>query len=154
QKTWPLTLLLPAAAFALAGVGGLALPVEWGLWMAGIALTALFILLLIVIVTGNWWPEAGYTAGALTLLGLGRASTPPFGNGIAEVGRIALSLEPTQPWWLLFLLVVPVIVGLSFRSLAGLGPIRRWLAIGLRCLLVIFLTLALAEVRLRHENES
>src|SRR5262249_37643666 len=44
--------------------------------------------------------------------------------------------------------------GLSFRSLAGLGPVRRWLAIGLRCLLILFLTLALAEVRLRHQNES
>ncbi|HEV3448362.1 MAG TPA: VWA domain-containing protein, partial [Gemmataceae bacterium] len=42
----------------------------------------------------------------------------------------------------------------SYRSLAGLGPVRRWIAIGLRCALVIFLTLALAEVRLRHQNEN
>src|SRR5438128_2534111 len=56
--------------------------------------------------------------------------------------------------WLLLLAFVPVIVLLSFRSLSGLGPARRWLAIGLRCLLVVLLTLALAEVRLRHQNEN
>src|SRR5262249_12225668 len=46
------------------------------------------------------------------------------------------------------------IILLSFRSLAGLGPFRKWLAIGLRCSLIVFLTLALAEVRLRHETKN
>ena len=37
---------------------------------------------------------------------------------------------------------------------AGLGPVRRWVAIGLRCLGIILLVLALAELRIRHENET
>jgi hypothetical protein len=153
-KAWSLNLLLPAAAFGLAGWGGLFLPAEWGLWIAGAALAVLFLLLLTVIISGNWWPVAGYSVGALLLLGLGGACTEFFSNGLVEGGRLMTSLEPTQPWWLVLLLLLPVIVGLSFRSLAGLGPVRRWLAIGLRCLLILFLTLALAEVRLRHQNES
>ena len=47
-----------------------------------------------------------------------------------------------------------MIVWLSYRSLAGLGPIRRWIAIGLRCTLLLLLTMALAEVRIRHQNEN
>src|SRR5262249_23669089 len=43
---------------------------------------------------------------------------------------------------------------LSYRSLAGLGPIRRWVAIALRCSLILLLALALAEVRIRHQNEN
>src|SRR5262249_56708233 len=69
-------------------------------------------------------------------------------------GKVVLSLEPTQPWWLLLLGFIPAIILLSHRSLAGLGPVRRWIAIGLRCALVLLLTLALAEVRLRHQNEN
>src|SRR5207302_536833 len=62
--------------------------------------------------------------------------------------------EPTKPWWLLLLGLIPLIVFWSYRSLAGLGPVRRWIAIGLRSVLIFFLVLALAEVRLRHENEN
>src|SRR5207253_10264794 len=65
----------------------------------------------------------------------------------------SLSLHDALPI-LLLLLLIPVIVWLSYRSLAGLGPIRRWVAIGLRCLLILLLTLALAELRLRKPNDT
>ena len=36
-----------------------------------------------------------------------------------------------RPWWLILLpLVLPPLVLFSFRSLAGLGRVRRWIAIG------------------------
>jgi len=146
--------MLTGAAFALAGVGGLALPYEAALWLGVAALAALVVMLIAVITSGWWWAPLGYTVGALLLLSAGGLCADPFGETLVDVCKIALSLEPTQPWWLLLLGFVPVIIFLSYRSLAGLGPVRRWIAIGLRCLLIICLTLTLAEVRIRHQNEN
>jgi len=41
--------------------------------------------------------------------------------------------------------LVPIIIALSFRSLAGLGAGAPLVAIGLRCLGIVLLVLALAE---------
>jgi uncharacterized membrane protein len=158
-------LLLSASAFGLAGAGGLisALvewgkfleePAAWAWWTAGAALAALFAMLLLVLISGRWSAWLGYALGGLALLGLGGLSAEAASRGLAETGKVLIRLEPLQPFWLLLLGLVPVIIYLSFRSLAGLRPVRRWVAIGLRCLLVILLTLALAEVRLRHQNEK
>jgi uncharacterized membrane protein len=49
-----------------------------------------------------------------------------------------------SPGYLVLLALLPVLVLLSIRSLAGLGPIRRWIAIGARCLVVACMVLALA----------
>ena len=43
---------------------------------------------------------------------------------------------------------------LSFRSLSGLGTFRRIVAITLRSLLILFVTLALAEIRLTQPNDT
>ncbi len=51
-----------------------------------------------------------------------------------------------QPAWLWLLLLVPALVVVSIRSLAGLDPIRRVLAIIVRCLVVIIVAVSLAEV--------
>src|SRR5262249_41823697 len=94
------------------------------------------------------------------LLTIGGLSAVPAGEVLAGCWNAAVrTLEGGQvgvaePWWLLLLLLVPLIFLFSFRSLAGLGPVRRWIAIGLRCLLIILLTLALAEVHLRHTDET
>ena len=48
------------------------------------------------------------------------------------------------PGYLVLLALLPLIVVLSFRSLAGLGPIRRWLALGMRCLVIACMAFALA----------
>jgi len=154
HKAWSLPLLLPAAAIALTGLGGLLLSPGWGLLLALVALGALFVMLLLVVVTSWWWAPLGYALGAVAFVGLGGACTESFSQGLIETGRTLTRLEAIQPWWLLGLGLVPVIVALSFRSLAGLGPVRRWVAIGLRCAGVILLVLALAEVRIRHENET
>jgi uncharacterized membrane protein len=50
--------------------------------------------------------------------------------------------------------VIPLLVWFSYQSLAGLGPVRRWVALSIRCLLVLLLVLALAEPRLRRPNEN
>lgn len=55
-----------------------------------------------------------------------------------------------QPWYLLLLLLAPVVWVFSYRSLAGLGPWRRLFALGLRTAVLVLMTLALAGVQLQQ----
>ncbi len=63
-----------------------------------------------------------------------------------------LSFE--QPGWLWLLLVIPAIVIVSQRSLAGLEPRRRILAIIFRSAVVAVLAMALARVQFVRRNEN
>jgi uncharacterized membrane protein len=59
-----------------------------------------------------------------------------------------LSIAFGQPWWLILLpLILPPLVWMSFRSLAGLGAVRRALAILLRAGVITLVILALAEMQ-------
>lgn len=59
-----------------------------------------------------------------------------------------------QPWWLMAgVLLVPV-VWLAHRYLTALGPIRRTLAIILRCMLIIILIALLARLTRTKKNEQ
>lgn len=62
-----------------------------------------------------------------------------------------LSFE--QPVWLLLLLVIPAIAIISQRSLAGLEPHRRILAVVFRSAVITMLALALARVQFVRRNE-
>jgi uncharacterized membrane protein len=53
-----------------------------------------------------------------------------------------------QPWFLLLLGVLPLLWVMSYRSLAGLGSVRRLMAIVLRSLVLMLFIFALAEVQL------
>jgi uncharacterized membrane protein/Mg-chelatase subunit ChlD len=48
------------------------------------------------------------------------------------------------PGYLALLAVIPLLIALSFRSLGGLGPVRRVFAICARCVVVVLIVLALA----------
>lgn len=66
----------------------------------------------------------------------------------------AISLEflsPLQALGLYLLLSAPFVL-LGIRSLAGLGPVRRWVALGVRLLVLLLLVLVLAGVR--HERRN
>ena len=63
-------------------------------------------------------------------------------------------VEFVRPWWLVLLGFVPLVVLMSRRSLSGLGPVRKWLAITARAAGVACLAMALAEPRLRRESET
>jgi uncharacterized membrane protein len=158
---WSPPLLLAGSALALAGLGGLAtagdtpvVPFAVAFWLSAAAALALFGAFLVTVVTGRWWAPAGYALAAVLVLGLGGVCAPAVGDGLVAAGKALLNVEVVEPVWLVLLALVPAVVFMSYRSLAGLGPVRRWLAIGLRCALVILLALALAEVRLRHPNEN
>ncbi len=58
------------------------------------------------------------------------------------------SITVGNPWWLILIpLIIPPLVVVSYRSLAGLGPVRRLLAILLRASVITLIVLALAEVQ-------
>jgi hypothetical protein len=151
----------PAAAALL--IGGHFLFVNTQLWglagweLAGwlvVGIAGLFFLAgLNLFLTGHWWRPAAWTLASLLAFELGGFIAPVQAAGISAV-RTIRTLEFVQPWWLLLLLVIPLLVRFSYRSLAGLGPIRRWVALSIRCLLVALLVMALAEPRLRRPNES
>ncbi len=128
-------------------------PWELAGWIA-IGLAGLFLLIAInLIVTGLWSRTLALVVGALFAFTVGGFVTTIQEAGLS-VARSVRSLEFVQPWWLVLLLVVPLIVYFSYRSLAGLGPVRRWVALSIRCLLVLLLVLAIAEPRLRRPNDN
>jgi len=63
------------------------------------------------------------------------------------------SLGFNQPWYLLLLLLVPLLWWVSFHSLSGLGPIRRLVALGLRSVILVLFVLALADIQLERSND-
>src|SRR5262249_4390449 len=134
-----------AFASALLGIGGLLVPAEYGFWIIIAALAGLFLLLFVMVLIGQWSAPLAWIVAAVGVLGLGSFAAQPVGDALGEAARFVRNLRPLRPAWLLLLLLIPVIIALRFRRLSGLGPVRRWFAIGLRCALVLFLTLALAE---------
>src|SRR4051794_3072871 len=60
-------------------------------------------------------------------------------------------------WWqalLIFAALALPIVLLAIRSLAGLGPIRRWVALGARLLVLLLFVLILAGARWQRQNKD
>lgn len=157
--------LAPLIFIALAGLGGvvsilvgeyavLEHPSSWSWWVSGTALTGFMIMIAVLLLNGSWSSKLGYGLGALLMFGLGGLCAKTISRASLVIIKTLSRLEALHPWWLLLLGLIPIIIWMSFRSLAGLGPVRRWLAIGLRSSLILLLTMALAEVRLRHRSEN
>ncbi|MBX6313405.1 MAG: VWA domain-containing protein [Isosphaeraceae bacterium] len=71
---------------------------------------------------------------------------------LGSIGRYSLAVE--QPWWLIAIpLILPPLVLLSMKSLAGLGRVRQTLAILFRSAVVILLILSLAELQTVRRND-
>ena len=58
------------------------------------------------------------------------------------------------PGYLALLGLLPLLVVFSIRSLAGLGPVRRWVAIGMRCLVVSCMVCALAGAQWTRRTDD
>ncbi|MCA9121045.1 MAG: VWA domain-containing protein [Planctomycetaceae bacterium] len=67
---------------------------------------------------------------------------------------LGLEIGFDKPWYLVLLTVLPVLWMMSFRSLAGLGNIRRLFALGFRTLVLTLIVMCLAEVQLRKTSEK
>jgi uncharacterized membrane protein len=142
---WSLSVAILSGTLALFGLGGLFIATTYGFWLAIAALAVLSLMVFTMALTGYWWAPLAWVVASVAIVGAGGYGAGPVGEGLAEAYRFVRNLRPLKPWWLLLLVLIPLIVLLSFRSLSGLGQVRRWVAIGLRCSLVLFLTLALAE---------
>src|SRR5262245_38914702 len=59
-----------------------------------------------------------------------------------------------HPWFLLLLLLVPVLWIFSFRSLSGLGPFRRIFALLFRTFVYTLMVFALAGVQLQKISDK
>lgn len=64
------------------------------------------------------------------------------------------SISFLAPWWLLLLLVLPMVWAYGARSLAGLGRSRMWFALALRTVVLTAIILSLAEIQFRHTSEK
>jgi len=147
--------LLPGATCILLAAGDLNVWVnEWALVIVISAAGVFFLLFLLVVLTGHWWAWLAYGVAAIFVFGLGSWAMPAATVWLADAGLFVTSLDVEEPWWLLGLLVVPVLVAVSYRRLASLGPVRRWVALGLRCLLVSVLVFALAETHARQPERD
>lgn len=151
---WPVLAALLVAGhflFQFVRLWGLA-PWELAAW-AALGVIGLFVLAgSNLVLTGHWWRPLAVSLAALLALMLG-GFVAPVQAGVISAVRALFTLQFVQPWWLLLLLVLPVLVRFSYQSLAGLGPVRRWVALSARCLVVALLVLALAEPRMRRTNE-
>ncbi len=65
-----------------------------------------------------------------------------------------LPIRFETPAYLALLALLPLIVALSFRSLAGLGPIRRWVAIAARCVVLLLAILALSGAQMARKSDD
>ena len=59
-----------------------------------------------------------------------------------------------NPWALLLLLLVPIFIWLSWGQLIHLSWLRRWVAVGLRLILLTLLVLALADARWLRQSDN
>jgi uncharacterized membrane protein len=69
---------------------------------------------------------------------------------------LPVTLEYLRPWQaaLLFLALAAPVAWLGVRSLAGLGPVRKWVAIGVRLMVLFLLVLVIGGVRWQRQNED
>src|ERR1700733_11124017 len=70
------------------------------------------------------------------------------------MASVALRLDYLSPWTalLLFAGIGAVIVLLGMRSLAGLGPVRQWVAIGIRLAVLLLTILILGDLKWVRKN--
>lgn len=59
-----------------------------------------------------------------------------------------------RPAWLWVLLLVPILVVASTRALAGLGSVRRALALAIRSLVIVAIVMTLARIQRVRRNEN
>src|SRR5690606_1789915 len=72
---------------------------------------------------------------------------PPAGDTRYHSSMFQHAIVFDRPGYLALLAIIPVLIWLGHRSLSSLGPVRRWLALGLRALVATAIILALADAQ-------
>lgn len=107
----------------------------------------------ILYVSGRWSQRGALLLASLMLVLFSAGLYIDIQQTGAQFLRTLPSLQFVQPWYLLLLLLIPVLLYYSWHSLAGLGPVRSKVSLGVRCLVVLCIVLALAEPRIKRPNE-
>lgn len=68
------------------------------------------------------------------------------------MGRIEIGFQ--YPWWLLLLIAIPFVWWVGYRSLAGLGPYRRALALVFRTAVMLLVIFAIAGIQWIWSSEK
>lgn len=123
-------------------------------WLLAGAAVGFAILVLVLAFARGWSYRAALLFAGLASLGLGGWIARPAFGAVVDAVRAVRFLEFVRPWWLLLLGFVPVVVLIARKSLSGLGPVRKWVAIGLRAAGVALLAMALAEPRVKRTSEN
>ena len=162
RKTWAWQFGLPGVVLLGFGLGAFdafawnADAATW--WIAPGFIIAAFVafvaMLIVVIVNGMWSAPLGYGATGVLCFGLGTLLGPLLADGLHEAGVFLCSIRVQEPWWLLLLGLIPLLFWTSYGNLISLGSTRRWIVLALRCSLIGFLALALAEVFARKPNDN
>jgi uncharacterized membrane protein len=147
------SLAYPLAAFA---IGGLSLGKFESLqsWVTLAPFLAIVVALVVLVFGRIWSATLVYLCFLVGVLGLGAWSNRPASNELVELMQSIRSVQFVRPWWLVLLVLVPLAIHWARRSLAGLGTVRRIVAIGSRCAIIAGLVFALAEPRLNKPSEN
>ncbi|MSQ93599.1 MAG: VWA domain-containing protein [Gemmataceae bacterium] len=167
RGNWAWEYYLPAAIVASFGVGVLVFALKseqmphdylippWISLATFLSSFVIFVLMLVIVIaTGFWSAPLGYGLMCTFFVGLGGATVGYISDALHIAGVFLVSLRPQEPWWLLLLILVPVLVYSSYANMISLGATRRWLVLGFRCSLIALVTLALAETYARKPNEN
>jgi uncharacterized membrane protein len=149
---WRQPLFLTSLAGMIAGLGGLAIPPQWGGWLFVSALVSLVGLFLLLALSGLWWRWLALGFAVLAVFGMGGLWLNAAGAAILDLYRDLRGLTFLHPAWLFLLLLVPLFFVLSSPRLNRSEP-RPWIAVGLRSGGVVCLSLALAEPQVRQPND-
>ena len=118
------------------------------------ALLVMYGLTLLVLCVRVWNPYLSAVVGCVALAGFGGLVGRPTGEFLFEAVKSAIFTRFVSPWWLIALVLAPLVYVIGRKSLSGLGPVRRWVAIGARTLVVVLIALALAEPRVQRPSEN
>lgn len=113
-KSIPVLFAGPLICFAV-GVG--LVPTHIGFWMTMTGLAMILVLGVVLAMTSFWSSWAALLAATSVLLGLGSWTGPGMASGLTETAIALCSLEITQPYWLLLLLLLPLLLVRSHRHL-------------------------------------
>lgn len=82
-------------------------------------------------------------------------SLPPLAHTLGVSTFVVGPIEFVSPWWLWLLPVLGVLSWwIGRKSLAGLGPVTRWVALVARLIVLALFVAALAEPRWRRESKD
>lgn len=118
------------------------------------SLGALYGLVVLVLAARVWNRYLAAIAGTVAVLGFGGWVGRPIAEFVVEAVKSTVFTRFVSPWWLLLLVLAPLVYVIGRKSLSGLGPVRRWVAITARTLVVVLLAAALAEPRVRRPSEN